>query len=137
MSDITDRLVRFQGRVCVSTDVEVEAAIEIDRLRAEAAQHMRRYLTAMMGRQLWREACEAAEREIQRLHDRLEKIATGDVPRSVGTAWRQDGRSSKNDTCAHHEPMYRDCSDCLSDFARAARAGWIAQPAPHKGESSR
>lgn len=98
---------------------------------------MRRYLTATRGRQLWREANEAAKREIQRLHKRLEKIATSGVPPSMGTAWRQDGRPSKNDTCAHHEPMYRNCSGCLSEFARAARAGRIGQTAPHKGESSR
>ena len=37
MTDIIERLVRFAGKVCLSTDAEVEAAAEIDSLRAELA----------------------------------------------------------------------------------------------------
>lgn len=35
MSDICERLVRFAGKVCISTDTEVEAAAIIEALRAE------------------------------------------------------------------------------------------------------
>ena len=47
--DICERLVRFnQHKECVSTDLEVEAAAEITRLRAENAR-------------LWARICEADE----------------------------------------------------------------------------
>lgn len=38
MTDICERLVRFAGKVCISTDTEVEAANTIEALRAELAE---------------------------------------------------------------------------------------------------
>ncbi len=139
--DITDRLVRFEGKVCVSADLEVEAAIEIDRLRAEAAQQERRYLSAMKSRQMWRETCEAAQRQADNLREHvgrqqldiatlggepgalreaLEQIATHDVPRNIGKVWRSDGLPSKNDACTHGTPLWQDCAACVAAYARAA-----------------
>jgi hypothetical protein len=36
--------------------------------------------------------------------------------------FRRDGRPSKYDLCAHEMPLWQDCAQCISEFARAAIA---------------
>lgn len=60
--------------------------------------------------------------EVGRLREALEKIAALDVPPSVMTRYRADEQSPKNDICPHLLAMSEDCPDCISDYARAARA---------------
>lgn len=35
------------------------------------------------------------------------------------TIFRSDGQHSKHDLCAHGEPQYNDCVDCVTDYLEA------------------
>lgn len=55
----------------------------------------------------------------------LEKIATGEGVRPVGTAYypeghAQRGQRTKHDKCTHDRRMWEDCDECIAEFARAA-----------------
>ena len=49
----------------------------------------------------------------------LEAIRDGNVPRSRGKGWREDGQPSKHDRCIHGTWMYEDCTNCIADFISA------------------
>jgi hypothetical protein len=65
--------------------------------------------------------------EIDRLKNRIEQletalrnIAEGDIPRTVRTVFRDDGKPTKNDRCGHGQWMYEECGCCIEDYARTA-----------------
>lgn len=66
-------------------------------------------------------ALRASQAEIARLKEALDKIAQGDVKRTVAVPWRET--PSKHDKCPHSLMMYEDCGECIADFARAALKG--------------
>jgi hypothetical protein len=62
-------------------------------------------------------AYEAADR-IEKLTAALKNIADGDIPRTVKTPFRDDGKLSKHDRCEHGQWMYEECGCCIEDYAR-------------------
>jgi hypothetical protein len=57
---------------------------------------------------------------IEQLETALRNIAEGDVPRTVRTVFRDDGKPTKNDRCEHGQWMYEECGCCIEDYARTA-----------------
>lgn len=51
-----------------------------------------------------------------RLESRMEAIITGDTPRPLGVAYREDKVPSKLDRCKHNFYLYEDCYGCVVDF---------------------
>lgn len=80
--------------------------------RKEAAEYIE---------ELW-DWIEQLNAENARLREALEKIDALDVPRPVLTRYRADGEPSKYDRCTHLRAMWKDCPDCISDYASAALA---------------
>jgi len=87
--DLLARLRKYDAYDCC--DQRVEAADEIGRLRAK----------------------------VEHLQKALERIANGDVPRTMGERWRSDGAPSKHDTCTHRKPMWMECPHCVEEYARS------------------
>jgi len=57
---------------------------------------------------------------IKELEAVVERIASGDEPRTAGEKWRKDGQPSTLDQCSHGRMMRQDCGNCTAEFARAA-----------------
>jgi hypothetical protein len=53
----------------------------------------------------------------------LTAVVDGDVPRPVKEPWSGLDTPSKHDICPHDMPMWQDCPNCISDFARATLSG--------------
>ena len=94
MSDVCERLVRFAGKVCLSTDTEVEAATEIERLRAE---NEKLHNQAAMNGRLLTENAELREEnrlvglQMDRMADEIEKLRAAldcFLEQSTPTQWR-------------------------------------------------
>jgi len=67
----------------------------------------------------------------QTLRDALERIASGDEPRTVGKHWWPDNRVSKHDRCTHGVWMYETCGNCIAEFAKAALSATQAVDTDH------
>ena len=78
MSDIVERLMRFAGKVCLSTDTEVEAADEIERLRTENAKFREAELIFSKDGQKWRTAISIFKEQDAKI-DKLENIIEDDA----------------------------------------------------------
>lgn len=58
--------------------------------------------------------------ELERKDAALRTVGEGDVPRPIGTYYREDKTPSKNDQCIHGLWMYEECGQCIEAFCRAA-----------------
>lgn len=67
----------------------------------------------------WARLSKPTPTEEERLRAALERISTGDVPRTHVIIYRDDGEHSKHDRCPHGRRMYEDCDECVSEFARS------------------
>jgi hypothetical protein len=80
----------------------------------EKLKDMRRQSRAATAR------ADAAEREVERVREALQAIRDGNIPRPVGTHWRNDCKPSKHDKYTHGVPIHDDCGQCIDAFIAAA-----------------
>jgi hypothetical protein len=87
----------------------------------EAARELVPVLAAEVRAQ--RETIAGLTARVEAMTRALTAVVDGDVPRPVKEPWSGLDTPSKHDICPHDMPMWQDCPNCISDFARATLSG--------------
>lgn len=56
------------------------------------------------------------DKEVERLRGCINRYLSGAYPRPVGETFRDDGKPSKHDTCAHGLFMWESCENCIDAY---------------------